>query len=128
MKRLSIKLRITLWFTIFMMLLVIVVSAFLLFSGRKLKSVSMQKQLMETVDKIEDSDRNQITKKIAEPIDSVYISIYDTNKNLLGGIIPDGFEQTTDFKDDMPYVVHSEDEIWYIYDMKCKKEHGHFLW
>lgn len=128
MKRLSIKLRITLWFTVFMMLLVIVVSAFLLFGGKKLKSVSMQKQLMETVDEIEDSDRNQIAKKIAEPIDNVYISIYDTNKNLLGGILPDGFEPTTDFKDDTPYVIHSGDKIWYIYDMKCKKEHGHFLW
>ncbi|MDD3417352.1 MAG: HAMP domain-containing sensor histidine kinase [Lachnospiraceae bacterium] len=128
MKRLSIKLRITLWFTIFMMLLVIVVSVFLVFSGRQLKSVSMQKQLMKIVDKIEDSDRNQIAKKITEPIDNVYISIYDTNKNLLGGILPDGFEQTTDFKDEMPYVIHSGDKIWYIYDIKCKKEHGHFLW
>ena len=128
MKRLSIKLRITLWFTASMMLLVVLVSAFLLFSGKKLKSLSLQKQLMEVVVNIEDSDRNQIAKKIGEPIDNVYISIYDTNKNMLAGIIPNEFEQATDFKDDMPHEIHSGDKIWYIYDIKCKKEHGHFLW
>lgn len=128
MKRLSIKLRITLWFTASMMLLVVLVSAFLLFSGKMLKSLSLQKQLMEVVDNIEDFDRNKIAKKIGKPIDNVYISIYDTNKNMLAGIIPDGFEQATNFKDDMPHEIHSGDKIWYIYDMKCKKEHGLFLW
>ena len=122
MKRLSIKLRITLWFTASMMLLVVLVSAFLLFSGKKLKSLSLQKQLMVVVGNMEDSDRNQIAKKIGEPIDNVYISIYDMNKNILAGIIPNGFEQDIDFKDDMPHEIHSGDKVWYIYDMKCKKE------
>lgn len=128
MKRLSIKLRVTLLFTVFMMLLVFVVSALLLLTGKKLKSLTMQKHLMETVDNIEDSKRNKIGEKIAEPIDNVYISLYDGEENLLAGIIPDGFEQSNVFREDTPHIIQSGDKIWYVYDILCKKEQGFFLW
>lgn len=128
MKRLSIKLRVTLWFTLFMMMLVFIVSAFLLFTGKKLKIVTLQKQLMETVDNIEDSERNKIGEKIAEPNNNVYISLYDGEGNLLDGIIPNGFEKSTGFVKDTPRVIQSGDKTWYVYDILCKKEHGFFLW
>ena len=55
MKKLSIKLRVTLWFTVFMMLLVVIVSAFLIVTEKKLETATMKQQLMETVDDAEDS-------------------------------------------------------------------------
>ncbi len=128
MKRLTIKLRVTLLFTLFMMMLVFIVSAILLFTGKKLKIVTMQKQLMETVDNIEDSERNKIGEKIAEPNNNVYISLYDGEGNLLDGIIPNDFDKSPGFVKDTPRVIRSGDQTWYVYDMLCKKEHGFFLW
>lgn len=128
MKGLSIKLRVTLWFTLFMMLLVFVVSALLLFTGKKLKIVTMQKKLMETVDSIEDTERNKIQEKIAGPNNNVYISLYDGEGNLLDGILPNGFVQSTDFVEDTPRIIQTGDKKWFVYDVLCKKEHGFFLW
>lgn len=128
MKKLSIKLRVTLWFTVFMMLLVIMVSGILLFTGKKLKTLTIQKQLMETVDEIEDLNRNQLAGKIKEPVDNVYVSLYDTKGNLLGGIIPSDFKQSAALLKDTPRRIKSGNQEWFIYDVQCKKEHGNFLW
>jgi signal transduction histidine kinase len=127
MKKLSIKLRVTLWFTVFMMLLVVIVSVVLLHAEKKIKITTIQQKLTETVSNAEDFNKNEISGKILRPIDNVYISVYDSN-GMLAGIIPDDFQQTVAFKEEKPHIIQSDDKSWYIYDVLSKKEHGTFLW
>lgn len=128
MKRLSIKLRVTLWFTLSMLLLLILVSGFLLFTEKKLKNVTMQKELMETVDRVEDMNRYEIGTSLSDPVDDVYISLYNTGETLMAGIIPPGFKPPSAFREDTTYRVKSGNQEWLVYDAKCKQERGYFLW
>ena len=116
MKKLSIKMRVTLWFTLFMMLLVIVVSVFLVFSQRKYNSLTLQKKLMETVDEIEDLNRNQLEEKISVPVNDIYISVYDMNGLRLAGIVPTDCENKEAFAKDTSRKLKSGGQEWFIYD------------
>ncbi len=128
MKKLSIKMRVTLWFTLFMMLLVIVVSFFLVFSQRKFNSLTLQKKLMETVDEIEDLNRYQLEEKISVPVNDIYISVYDMNGTRLAGIVPTDCENKEAFVKDVSRKLKSGSQEWFLYDTTMKKEHGTYLW
>ncbi|MGC6177338.1 sensor histidine kinase [Lacrimispora sp. 38-1] len=128
MKKLSIKMRVTLWFTLFMMLLVVVGSVFLIFTQRKLNSLSLQKKLMETVDEIEDMNRNQLGEKISVPVNDIYISMYGMDGTWLAGIAPDGFESQQTFTKDTSRKMKSGGKEWFVYDVQLKKDHGTYIW
>jgi heavy metal sensor kinase len=128
MKKLSIKMRVTLWFTLFMMLLVMVVSVFLVFSQKRLNNLTLQKKLMETVDEIEDLNRNQLDDKISVPVNDIYISVYDMNGTRLAGIVPTDCDNKEAFTKDAYRKLESNDQEWAVYDVQVKKEHGTYFW
>ncbi len=129
MKKLSIKLRVTLWFTGFMMMLVIVVSMFLLFAGKNIEKANSQSRLMEVVEDAFNSDESHEKGDEFHGFDEgVYLSIYDMEGNLISGEVPDGFEEVVSFENNETHTVIGDNKTWYVYDKECIRKHSEPVW
>ena len=124
MKRLSIRMRVTLWFTAFMSLLAVLVLIFLYLAGQSSVKHSLRNQLVNTIksslDEIEYDDG------VIEPDDDldyfiggVYLSIYDDEGRLLYGRIPSAYNGVLPFRDQKLQNFSDSGIEWSIYDVKC---------
>ncbi|MGE4354356.1 MAG: sensor histidine kinase [Oscillospiraceae bacterium] len=123
MKKLSIRLRVTLWFTLLMTLLVAVVLAFLLSaSGRMLRATS-EKDLIFSVENIEEAslETNRPEEHVGENAfvrKGVYLSVYDTGGNFLYGVIPTGFDNSVSFSSGQMQTADNNGVSWTVYDIE----------
>ena len=97
MKRLSIKLRVTLWFTLLMVLLSALSLALLLY-GSAQSGLAARRELL--VSMVEDSEREleadgealDIDRDLVAFEDGVYLSVYDAAGVPLYGMVPRSFD------------------------------------
>lgn len=122
MKQLSIKLKVTLWYTIFMAVLALLaISLLFKMSNYQISSIS-QRNLTEVVlDNLEDItydvEKNAFDFDIDFFEDGVYISVYDTDQTLLFGKVPTNFHNNVDFKSGSVQTVRDSEMGWYVYDI-----------
>lgn len=127
MKRLSIKFRITFWFTLFMTLSLLASVAFLSFESRVLiesqSSEELVKNVQEFAEEIEWEDGALDFDEDFEVYhDGVYFSAYDEKGSLIYGWQPDGFELK-----EIPTVgkvstIEGKGESWYVYAISYTPE------
>ena len=129
MKNLSIKLKITLWYTLFMTLLIVValVSLFSLSSAHVFSDVrlSLKNTVQQGYDEIEyehglltfDDDLNYLEE-------GVYLSVYDSDGYLLYGRVPSGFTGASTLIMDQLRQVGDGQQFWYVYDY-CSRVAGY---
>lgn len=121
MKNISIKMKITLWYTIFMTLLVLLVLSLLISLSNNRIISSTKEQLMKTVTQNEenieyDDGYLEFDDDFASLAKGVYISVYDAEGNLLYGRIPPDFDNTQEFSKEKVRKYSGEQTIWYVYD------------
>ena len=129
MKNLSIKLKITLWYTAFMALL-IVVTLTALFSISSVRVLSdartrLKNTVLQAFSEIDyedglltfDDDINYLEE-------GVYISVYDTQGYLLYGRAPSGFSGAPTLIMDQIQQIGSGQDFWYVYDY-CQSVDGY---
>ena len=129
MKNLSVKLKITLWYTAFMTLL-IVVSLLVLFSISSLRVLSdartrLKNTVLQGYSEIEyrdglltfDDDLNYLEE-------GVYLCAYDSQGYLLYGRTPAGFSGAPTLIMDQLLQVGSGQDFWYVYDY-CQSVDGY---
>ena len=119
-KYLSIKLRVTLWYTFFMTLLVIIVFTFMGLMIEKVVDTSFKNEIIETVHQsFKEIEMKPEGLEIDDDLDivrrNIYISIYDENYNLIHGIIPNGFIATKQFVTEKVETFRSNSINWYVY-------------
>lgn len=122
MKRLSIKLRVTLWFTLLMTLLTAIVLIFLFWVGDLVVTSGSQDTLIgivtDSLKEIEhDGDEWEIDDDLDYFQDGVYLSIYDQSGILLYGRLPSGFTEETSLLDHQVQTIQDIKENWYVYDI-----------
>ena len=126
MKKLSIRFRVTLWFTLLMTLLVGVVLTFLFLTSGSILHVSSEKKLVYAVASIEEppdansrSDEHSNGKGENGFIrKGVYLSVYDASGTLLEGIVPTGFDSSTPFLLQQARTIETNGVKWTVYDTK----------
>ena len=129
MKNLSIKLKITLWYTAFMALLIIL-TLIVLFSISSVRVLSdartrLKNTVLQAFSEIEyedglltfDDDINYLEE-------GVYISVYDTQGYLLYGRTPAGFSGASTLIMDQMQQIGSGQDFWYVYDY-CQPVDGY---
>ncbi len=123
MNRLSIKMKVTLWYTALMVALVALMLVFLFFMSRSLEEASAHNILIEVV---EDS-RNKISYRngalaVDNSFDSfylqVYLSVYSKDGQEIYGELPETFENPRDFVADAVRRVDTGNSKWYVYDSR----------
>ena len=100
----SVKLRITLWYTLFMIIVsAIAVLAMNSFGSRMIEN-DTQRRVMRTVDDMSKNfvDRGGNLRRVPEFMffhEGVYIVIYDENNSIVGGNVPFGITEALDIED-----------------------------
>ncbi|MDO4539605.1 MAG: HAMP domain-containing sensor histidine kinase [Syntrophomonadaceae bacterium] len=123
MKKLSIKLRVTLWITFLMLLLVGVVSIFMLLAGGYMVQTTTLRQLAEAVEHgIEaiyfDDDELAVNDELDFFNAGVYLAVYDENADLLYGGMPSGFDRNTSFAEGNIRVIKANGVTWHVFDSR----------
>lgn len=129
MRNLSIKLKITLWYTVFMALLIIL-TLIVLFSISSVQVLSdararLRNTVLQAFSEIDyedglltfDDDINYLEE-------GVYISVYDAQGYLLYGRTPTGFSGASTLIMDQMQQVGSGQDFWYVYDY-CQSVDGY---
>lgn len=128
MKRLSIKLRVTLWFTLFMALLVALALILLFFAGHEIVSSTLRDTLTETVAENGQAVRVEHGTLDTENVDSfsggVYLMVYDEEGYPIYGRMPMGYADQMPFRDG---VMQTMDD-WYLYDALISVEDYGQVW
>lgn len=133
MKNMSIKLKITLWYTLFMTLLVVGILWLLLFITNSRLLSNARLRLKDTVTRsFHEIDYEDGVLEFDNDInflgEGIYISVYDAHGKLLYGRIPSLFNGAPVLVMDEIQQVDSGQTLWYVYDYCQKIESYGNLW
>ena len=133
MKRLSIRMRVTLWFTAMMSLLAVLMLLFLYLAGQRTVRSLLRDRLTHVVqnslDYIElDDGRLELDDDMDFFVNGVYRSIYDAEGRMLYGRIPEKYNGIQAFQDDTMQQFDDEDTNWYIYDIQYEVKGYDTVW
>lgn len=136
MKRLTIKARVTLWYTLFMMMLTAVVLFLLLFIGERQIDAAVRERL-ETVladnrseVEYDEEDGLEIDEDLVTFQDGLYCLLYDGEGNHLRGTLPSGVtaSQTPAFRDGEMQQVEIGAAKWVLIDSYITLEGEMGVW
>ena len=134
MRQLSITKKITIWYTIFLLVITTCVLAVLVYSGNVRASEAAQEVLMEAVaDASEEIERFGgnfvVDDKLKFFDEGVYISIYNGEGHLVEGRRPGELSQILPPLDDKEAkkLRDGSGEVWYIYDSLFEVD-NQFVW
>lgn len=125
MKKLSLKLKLTLLYTFFMALLTCAALAILFsLSSREVLSSAqstLENRVQESVEHI--GLRNgeiKIDSDFYSVVRDVYLSLYDSDMYFMYGRIPHGFNSQPELSDGEMRTIHDGSREWYVYDMSYR--------
>ncbi len=126
MRKLSIKMKITLWYTGLIVIIMALVLSIILASSDKILLLNIQDQLEESVKEglrdIEyENGQLEIDNDFEYFDDGVTLLIYDKNGVLLEGNIPAGFDGNTPISKDSFQTINQNGQEWLLYDHPYKK-------
>lgn len=129
MKRFSLKLKLTVMYSFFMVLVTCFCLAVLFsLSGNEILTsaqMHLRERVQESADEIELEDGEfEIDSDFYSLDNNVYLALYDTGGNFLYGKVPPGLEQAPQFEDGKIQTVKSGTEQWYVYDVQYEMENG----
>lgn len=120
MRRLSIKLRVTLWITVLMALLVSAALALLFVSGREMTEQFLQDTLTESVLENSQALSGRAGELDTGDMDSfdrgVYLTVYDQAGYPICGRMPLGYADQLPFRDGVMQTLGQ----WYLYDLRLE--------
>ncbi|MFR3227169.1 MAG: HAMP domain-containing protein, partial [Blautia massiliensis (ex Durand et al. 2017)] len=133
MKRWTITGRVTLLYTLFMVLLAGIALGFLFFAGaqsaRQGKLARMQAMAAASGREIDARDGElEIDRDLEAFDDGVYLSVYDAKGVPLYGFVPRSFDNSAVFAAGELRTVESNGHTWYLYDEPLQVDEYGTLW
>lgn len=130
--KLSVKLKVTLWFTVIMILLVSLVLAFIFKMGENIVFAEAQEKLQNTVSESFDEIKYRfgaldIDDNLDYYHDGVYISVYETDGRLIYGRLPSGFDRSLPFSENTFRTVGSGENAIYVFDLTRDVGRGYMV-
>lgn len=121
MKRFSIKTRVTIWYVFFLVLLVCVIFASLIYTSNRLVQENIMGDLSAVVDdstrdvKIEDG-KLEIDDDIISYRDGIYVLVYRENNFIVTGTLPSGIQREIPFISGQVRKITDSGKEYYVYD------------
>lgn len=133
MRMLSIKSRVTLWYTTLMTILAVLVFAFIFSISDMAIETSIKNNLKDmvakTADEVEyDDGELEIDKDIKYYSNGIYILVYKKNGDFVDGHMPEGFVADTVFENEKLNTVKNNSEQFYVYDQLLKFNDHPDIW
>ena len=125
MKKISLKLKLTLLYTFFMVLLTCAALAILFsLSSREMLSSTqtrLENRVQESVEFIAlRNGETRIDSDFYSVVRDVYLSLYDSDMYFMYGRIAHGFTQQPELADDVIRTIRDGNREWYVYDMSYR--------
>ena len=125
MKKISLKVKLTLLYTFFMVLLTCAALAILfsLSSREMLSSVQtrLTQRVQESIENIDlRGDEIRLDSDFYSVSHDVYLSMYDEKMYFLYGRLPHGFRAQPELSDGEMRTIRDGSREWYVYDMSCR--------
>lgn len=132
MKPLSIKVKITLWYTSLIVFILAIVLAGVIVSTDKLLVLEVQKELEDEVyDAAEDIRFRNGSLDTADMEffdDGIHISVYTKDRRQLAGQVPVGFPAITPFLPERVQTIETTGNHWLVYDVYVTAKGPEPLW
>lgn len=129
-KGLSIKARVTLWYTFFMILVFGITAVYLVSSSQRMSGRQMRERLVDTVTDAVSQVRFRYGELDAEELDfyknGVPVFLYDTQGRLLAPKVTRGIQVDSLLEDQTIKTASSGRERWMIYDVYSEGEDAGF--
>ena len=126
MRFLTIRAKVTLWYTAFMLVLVTIMLGVLMVISDTKVLTNYKQQLVEVVDDVIEDIQEGDSIDYFE--DGVFILEYNAKGEYINGSIPSGFSPHLTLKDRRVQEVKEEDYIFYTYDQKIVTNYGQSIW
>lgn len=125
MKRISLKLKLTLLYTFFMALVTCAALAILFsLSNRELLSSTQSKLERRVQESVEDivlrNGEIRIDSDFYSIVRDVYLSLYSSDMYFMYGRVPRGFGQQPELSDGHMQTIRDGDMEWYVFDMSYR--------
>ena len=133
MKKLSVKMKITLWYTGLIVIILSAIFAAVLLATDKVLLLGVQNKLEEEVYdfaeelKIDSNGRLRL-EKLDFLKDGVRLAVYHENGQMITGLVASGLPETP-FADELLQKAGSDQQNWFVYDFYFKPRHAdNFYW
>ena len=122
MKRISLKLKLTLLYTFFMAMLTCAALAILFsLTNREILSSTqsrLERRVQESVEDLDyDDGKLEVDSDIYSVTRDIYLSLYDSDMYFLYGRVPQGFDQQPELADGVTRTIREGNHSWYVYDL-----------
>ncbi|WP_342758786.1 HAMP domain-containing sensor histidine kinase [Kineothrix sedimenti] len=133
MNRISIKTKVTLWYTTLMVVLVSLMMMFIFFISKGLEETSTKNVLVGVVeDRLNKIDYEDGELKIDNDFDSfylqVYLSVYSKDMQKVYGELPENIKSPQGFANNTIRTVNNGSAKWYVYDSRVSFEGYGDVW
>lgn len=133
MKNLSIKMKVTIWYTGLVVAIMLLVLAFIFASSDKLLLFKLEDNLKEVVkeaaEEIEFRDgRLEIEEDMDYNEDGIDLLIYDNQGERIGGGSSTGFVSDTPFESNQIQSIKKGNQEWLVYDLKYNAGGNQHVW
>lgn len=133
MRKMSIKLKITLWYSLFMCLMVISVLGILLSISQNVVSTDVKKMLKESVnegkDEIEYEDGLlEIDDDLDYFSDGIYLQLYHEDGTWIDGMLPSYVKSDIEFQDKEIRTIQVGSHRYYVYDRLIEFKKHDNIW
>jgi len=120
MKSLTIRMKVTLWYAFFMLLLIAVSLIFISDLSGKAMLTNQKGNLIETVtdaiNEMESPDHFDYFEN------GIYLLVYDDHESYVNGIVPEDFSTGQPLRDDYVQTIESVTQTFYVYDKSFQKD------
>lgn len=136
MKNLSIKMRVTIWYTIVMVIILVIFSSLTIYISQKVSDSDVKnnmRNLVKTVaSEIDASGVLHTNTDISAPINDTFIAVYDNDERLLFGTLPGNYSFNSyksaaknKFENKTTRTITISNQKYYIYDRKVSNIIGY---
>lgn len=133
MKKLSVKMKITLWYTGLIVIILSAIFTAVLLATDKVLLLGVQNKLEEEVYdfaeelKVDSNGRLRL-EKLDFLKDGVRLAVYHENGQMITGLVASGLPETP-FADELLQKAGSDQQNWFVYDFYFKPRHAdNFYW
>lgn len=125
MKRISLKLKLTILYTFFMAMLTCAALAILFsLSSREILSSTqsrLERRVQDSVDDLDyDDGKLEVDSDFYSVTRDIYLSLYDSDMYFLYGKVPQGFDQRPELADGVTRTIREGNHSWYVYDLSFR--------
>ena len=133
MKKLSIKMKVTIWYTGLVLIILSLVFAFIWLSSDNILLSNMEKQVkMKVEESLEDIEFHHGTIRLDDDFehqdDGVTLLVYDEQGKQLAGYSPYSFDTSLPFSSGEVRTVQSNGKEWLIYDLNYGTQNQQNIW